>query len=79
MSLGWCRGGFHGAADVHDLTPYAAWPDSYVRTKRQLPAVGGLWRAALYPAAIAAMHFKWHSGVIRRRVGMSLVEAQTAY
>jgi hypothetical protein len=60
------RGGFHGAVDLYSLTPYAAHPDSYVRTKQQLPAAGGLWRAALYPDAIAAMHFKWHSGVIQR-------------
>ena len=61
-----CRGGFHGASDLYNLTPYAAYPDSYVYTKQQLPLAGGLWRAALHPTAIAAMHFKWHSGVVQR-------------
>ena len=61
-----CRGGFHGASDLYHLTPYAAYPDSYVYTKQQLPLAGGLWRAALHPTAIAAMHFKWHSGVVQR-------------
>ncbi len=40
-----CRGGLYGAADLYSLTPYVAHPDSYVRTKQQLPAAGGLWRA----------------------------------
>jgi hypothetical protein len=61
-----CRGGFYGASDVYNLTPYAAHRGSYVRTLQQPRAVGDAWSASVYPKAIAAMHFKWHSGVLQR-------------
>ena len=61
-----CRGGFYGASDVYNLTPYSAHTGSYVRTLQQPRAVGDTWSASVYPKAIAAMHFKWHSGVLQR-------------
>lgn len=60
------RGGFYGASDLYDLTPYSAQPDSYVRTQQQPQGTSRGWRAAVYPKAIAAMHYKWHSGVLQR-------------
>ena len=66
MTVSLCRGGFYGASDLYDLTPYSAQPDSYVRTQQQPRGTGRGWRAAVYPKAIAAMHFKWHSGVLQR-------------
>lgn len=60
------RGGFYGAADVYNLTPYSVHPNKYARAQQQPRAVKGRrWSAAVYPKAIAAMHFKWHSGVLQ--------------
>jgi hypothetical protein len=61
-----CRGGFYGASDLYDLTPYSAQPEKYVRTELQPRGTGRGWRAAVYPKAIGTMHFKWHSGVLQR-------------
>lgn len=60
------RGGFYGATDVYDLTPYSKHPYKYVRAQQQPRTVGRRWSASVYPRAIAAMHFKWHSGVLQR-------------